>query len=138
MLAVNKLNSNAIIPKRATSGSAGYDLYACEDTIAHAGKLTKVHTGIAVQIPPNTYGRIADRSSLASKSLHVFAGVIDSDYRGEIVVLIFNHGDNDYHITAGSRIAQLILEVIATPSVVEVDKLVETERGIGGFGSTGV
>ncbi len=95
-------------------------------------------TGLAVAIPPGFYGRIAPRSGLAAKNgLDVLAGVIDSDYRGEICVLLYNTGDNQIDLPAGSKISQLIVEQIITPDAVWASDLDETARGAGGFGSTG-
>ena len=90
-------------------------------------------------IPEGHYGRVAPRSGLAVKNfIDVGAGVIDCDYRGALGVVLFNHSADDFHIKPGDRIAQLIIEKISTPDVVEVDDLDETARGAGGFGSTGV
>ena len=97
-----------------------------------------VSTGLAFAIPTGNYGRIAPRSGLAVKnSINVGAGVIDSDYRGEVRVLLFNHGDVDFVISEGDRIAQLIIEKYTPTELVEVETLGETQRGEGGFGSTG-
>lgn len=99
----------------------------------------KVKTDISIAFPHGFYARVAPRSGLAWKnSIDVGAGVIDVDYRGNVGVILFNHSDDDFKIAHGDRIAQLILERIITPDVVEVDELDETERNAGGFGSTGV
>ena len=96
-------------------------------------------TDLSVSVPPGTYGRIAPRSGLALRcGVDVGAGVVDSDYRGPVGVILFNHSDTDFSISAGDRIAQLILEKIEQADVVETDELGSTERGHGGFGSTGV
>ena len=98
-----------------------------------------VGTGLAFAIPTGNYGRIAPRSGLAVKnSLHVGAGVVDSDYRGEVKVLLFNHSDIDFEVTEGDRIAQMIIEKYTMTDLCEVEELSETARGEGGFGSTGV
>ena len=98
-----------------------------------------VDTGVSVSMPNGTYGRIAPRSGLAARhSISVGAGVVDADYRSTLKVILFNHSDADFRFSKGDRIAQLILEKIATPLVVVVDELDATERGEGGFGSTGV
>ena len=98
-----------------------------------------VHTGLVISFPPGLYGRIAPRFGLAVKKfIDVGAGVIDQDYRGEICVVLFNHSETDFEVKQGDRIAQLILEKIKTPVVQEVQNLGSTERGIGGFGSTGI
>ena len=136
-----KAVSNAIAPTRAEVGAAGYDLSACEDKIIPAGKWDKVDTGIAVEFPNYCYGRVAPRSGLAfKKGISVGAGVIDSSYRGTIQVILFNHGTDDFIVKSGDRIAQLIFEKIYTPELEEVtiEKLTTTDRGTGGFGSTGV
>lgn len=137
---VSTLNNNSIIPSRATSGSAGYDLSACENSIITAHSWKMVNTGIAIQIPTDCYARIAPRSGLTlKKGLDVGAGVVDSDYRNSIRVILFNHSDNDFIINIGDRIAQLIFEKIYTPelNIIEYNNLCNTERGVGGFGSTG-
>ncbi len=98
-----------------------------------------MQTDLSLAIPPGTYGRIAPRSGLALKhAIGVGAGVIDADYTGPIGVILFNHGQNDFTIKIGDRIAQLILEQILTPPVVQVKDIQHTERGSQGFGSTGV
>jgi dUTP pyrophosphatase len=137
-LKVKKLSSNAQLPVRASEKAAGYDLFsAYQVEIPKRGKAL-VGTDIAIAIPPGHYGRIAPRSSLASKfGLDVGAGVIDEDYRGHVMVLLFNHSDKDYIVQKGERIAQLLLERISHPPVEEVEELDITQRGSGGFGSTG-
>lgn len=133
-----KLSSTATIPTRADSGAAGYDLYAAEAIIVPARDRQLVKTDIAVALPAGTYGRIAPRSGLAwKKGLDVGAGVCDHSYVGNIGVVLFNHTDDDYEIAVGDRIAQLIITIIITPEPEEVDELPTTERGSGGFGSTG-
>ena len=139
LLQVQRLNTNAQLPVRATSGSAGYDLTSCEDKTIPARGRGLVATGLKIAIPLNTYARIAPRSGLAVKNgIDVGAGVVDSDYRGSVGVVLFNHSDEPFDIKKGDRIAQLILEYIVTPSVVELEVLDDTTRGQGGFGSTGV
>jgi dUTP pyrophosphatase len=97
-----------------------------------------IKTDIAIQVPKGHYGRVAPRSSLAWKDfVDVGAGVIDEDYRGEVKVVLYNHGESLFHVKMGDRIAQLIIEKISYPEVKEVETLEETERGSGGFGSTG-
>ena len=139
-LRVKKLSAHAVPPARASAGAAGYDLCAAYDAVVPAnGGRALVKTDVAVAVPPGTYGRVAPRSGLALKSgIDVGAGVIDEDYRGNVGVILFNHGDADFAIKAGDRIAQLVLERIAVAEVVVVEDLDATERGAGGFGSTGV
>lgn len=138
-LLVKRLTDQAILPSRGSSGAAGYDLCAAYDmTIPSKGK-GMVKTDIAIAIPDGTYGRVAPRSGLALKKfIDVGAGVIDSDYRGNVGVILFNFGEQEFEVKKGDRIAQLILERIVTPEVKEVDSLEETVRGNGGFGSTGI
>ena len=139
MLKVQKLSNNAALPKRSTDGAAGYDLCASQDCTIPAGGKGLVHTGLAISFPAGLYARIAPRSGLALKRfIDVGAGVVDADYRGEVGVVLFNHGDQDFEVKMGDRIAQLILEKIDTPPVEEVQDLDNTVRGSGGFGSTGV
>jgi dUTP pyrophosphatase len=137
-LKVRKLTPDATIPTRGSTGAVGYDLYSSVDTCVALKNRTLVDTGIAITLPPGTYGRVAPRSGLAvKKGIQVGAGVIDPDYTGEVKVLLFNDGEGDFVIKKGERIAQLIIERCETPTIEEVDSLDDTERGEGGFGSTG-
>ena len=137
-LGVKKLGYDSILPTRGADGAVGYDLYSNCDGVIAKGKRGVVSTGIAVSLPPGVYGRVAPRSGLAMKNgIQIGAGVIDPDYTGEISVIIFNMGDNDFEVKKGARIAQLILERCETPPVEEIGLLQETLRGEGGFGSTG-
>lgn len=138
-LFVQKLSPNAVLPTRGTPQAAGYDLSSAHDTVVPARGKAIVKTDLSMKVPEGTYGRIAPRSGLAWKHhIDVGAGVIDADYRGAVGVVLFNHGDKDLVIAQGDRIAQLVLEKIAIAEVVEVESLDATERGAGGFGSTGV
>lgn len=131
--------SSASLPTKASQGSAGYDLYACENCIIEPGTRKLVDTGLRITLPEGTYGRIASRSGLAYKSwIDVCAGVIDRDYTGVVKVLLHNHGNSNFNINVGDRIAQLIVERIADPLVQQVECIEETNRGSGGFGSTGL
>ena len=123
---------------RTTAGAAGYDLVAASSTVIPARGKCVVPTDIALAVPEGYYGRVAPRSGLAAKH-HIDggAGVIDSDYRGPVGVVLFNHADTDYEVAQGDRVAQLVVTKIATPQVIEVDDLDETTRGDSGFGSTG-
>jgi dUTP pyrophosphatase len=137
-LLVKKLREDAVVPSRATEFSAGYDLTSVMDVYIPDRGRVAIPTGISIRTPPDTYGRIAPRSGLALRhGIDVLAGVIDHDYSGEIVVILYNTSDTDYFVKKGDRIAQLILEKIATPDVAVVLELSDTERGDGGFGSTG-
>ena len=138
MLQVKRLTKSSKLPSRGSEFSAGYDLYASEPAVVKSKNRALAPTGIAISVPPGTYGRIAPRSGLAVKhGIDIGAGVIDFDYLGEIMIVMFNHGDADYAINAGDRVAQLILEKIETPAVLEVKELQKTTRGALGFGSTG-
>ncbi len=141
-LLIKKLNENAVVPKRQTEYSAGYDLCSAEDILCEAGKTAKVHTGIAAEVDgaKDVCLFIYARSSLAAKLGLAPAncvGVVDWDYRGEIIVALHNHSDKDYTVKTGDRIAQLVITNVLTPETEEVDELSDTERGAGGFGSTG-
>lgn len=121
-------------------GAAGYDLYASTEVVVKAFGRGLVGTGIALSLPVGVYGRVASRSGLSLKyGLEVGGGVIDRDYTGEVGVIVYNHGDCDYTVRVGDRVAQLVLERCAHFVVTEVDELyVASERGGEGFGSTGV
>jgi dUTP pyrophosphatase len=140
-----RTNPNGTIPTLGSNHSAGSDLYACineeeKNCVIPARGRKIVPTGISMVIPNGYYGRIAPRSSLAAKhGLDVGAGVIDSDYRGTIGVVLFNHSDQDYIVKNGDRIAQLIITPFRTPEFIELFQSLEnTSRGNGGFGSTGI
>jgi dUTP pyrophosphatase len=138
LLYVKKLTEHAMMPQRGTEEAAGYDLTANETVVIKSGERSLVSTGIAITVPKNTYGRIAPRSGLAFKhGIDVLAGVIDRDYTGEVKVILLNTGTSDFQVDIGDRIAQLVIEVIMLPSILQVDNLPETTRSSLGFGSTG-
>ena len=139
-LQVKRLTPTATLPVRGTAEAAGFDLSADDDVVVPAGGRRVIPTGLSVLVPEGTYGRIAPRSGLAVKhGIGVGAGVVDRDYRGEVGVVLFNHGSEDFKAERGTRIAQMILEKISdVTSCVEVEELDETVRGTGGFGSTGM
>ena len=133
-----KLNPAAVLPSRGSEHAAGLDLCSVEALRIDGGKRAAVRTGLSVAIPVGFYGRVAPRSGLALKAgIDVLAGVIDSDYRGEIRCILVNLGAEPFHINAGDRIAQLIVEQIATPGAEWAEALSDTARAHGGFGSTG-
>jgi dUTP pyrophosphatase len=133
-----KLNPSAVLPTRASSNAAGLDLYSVEDVVLAIGKIVPVRTGLSVAIPQGSYGRIAPRSGLAVKhGIDVLAGVVDSDYRGELICVLINHGDSDFLIQKNDRVAQLIIEKISTPEPEWAESLATTPRGDKGFGSSG-
>ena len=137
MLYFVKLNPNAKLPSYGSDGAIGLDLYAASPARVPPHWHALIGTGLAVAAPPGHYGRIADRSSVAAHGLHVVAGVIDPDYRGEIKVLLFNLTPTPKDIRPGDRIAQLIIECAVRLEPVWVAKLDPTVRAEGGFGSTG-
>ena len=137
-LQFKKLDSSAVLPTRGTPLSAGLDLYCIDDLQIAPGDRASARTGLSVAIPHGFYGRIAPRSGLAVKQgIDVLAGVIDADYRGEIICLLYNTGHEVVELAAGSKICQLIVEQVITPSATWADDLEETARGAAGFGSTG-
>lgn len=143
VLKIKKVQENAVIPKRATGGSAGLDLCACidEPLTLKGGDTALIPTGLAIELPGNQYGAfVFARSGLSIKhgiGLLNAVGVIDSDYRGEIKVGVINQIREAYTIEPGERIAQLVILPVAMLPVVEADSLADSERGAGGFGSTG-
>ena len=139
---IKKLNENAIIPTYGSDFSAGADLYACtnEELVIKSGETVLVKTGLAIEIPLGYGGFIYARSGLASKRGLAPAnkvGVVDCDYRGEIMVALHNHSGIDQTILPGERIAQFIIAPYIKADFEVVDELTSTQRGEGGFGSTG-
>jgi dUTP pyrophosphatase len=134
-----RLDQRAQLPKRGSLKAAGLDLYSIEKVVLEPGSRASVRTGLAVEIPEGYYGRVAPRSGLALKNgIDTLAGVIDSDYRGELLILLINTDQkNQYVVDAGSRIAQLIIEAIITPVAEWSDDLPLSDRAASGFGSTG-
>jgi dUTP pyrophosphatase len=133
-----RIDPQAILPVRATSLSAGLDLCTIEAVRIDPNCRATCRTGLSVEIPPGFYGRIAPRSGLAIRfGLDVLAGVIDSDYRGELICVLINHGEEPATFQPGDRIAQLIIEAISSPAPEWADALTKTERSEGGFGSSG-
>ena len=139
---VKKLNENATIPTYGSEFAAGADLYACleGDVTIEPAQTVLIHTGLAMEIPEGLVGLIYARSGLASKKGLAPAnkvGVIDSDYRGEIMVALHNHGDKAQTVSHGERIAQIVFAPFYAADFKLVDELSDTVRGAGGFGSTG-
>jgi len=138
VLSFLRLDPAATLPTRGSSQSAGLDLFSIEEVAIGSRQRALVRTGLAVAIPEGHYGRIAPRSGLALRTgLDVLSGVIDADYRGEIGCLLYNTGDETINLPAQSKICQLIIEKIIMPTPAWADDISETERGSGGFGSTG-
>jgi dUTP pyrophosphatase len=141
LVRIKRLHPDAKIPQYQTSGSSGMDLHCLEPVHLQARRVFVARTGIAVEIPPGYEGQIRPRSGLAAKSCVTVLnspGTIDSDYRGEICVILFCHAWDGRKFDAGDRIAQLVISPVMLANVVEVAELDDTERGGGGFGSTGV
>ena len=134
---VKRLTSDASLPGSAHPGDLGYDLFSAEDVVIPPGKQHKVKIGIALQFPDGWGGIIKDRSSVASARVYSSAGVIDSGYRGEVMVLLRNDSDADYAINKGDKVAQMIPVQSVQMEVVELDELLETSRNEKGFGSSG-
>lgn len=141
-ICVKKLKTNAILPTYGSAEAAGADLYAClEETIViQPGESAFIPTGLAMELPKGCAGLIYARSGLACKRGLAPAnkvGVIDSDYRGEFIVVLHNHGPEAQEVSHGERIAQLVITPVITPGFTEVQELTDTARSAGGFGSTG-
>ncbi|MBR6572967.1 MAG: dUTP diphosphatase [Clostridia bacterium] len=141
-LRIKKLNSSAVIPSYGSASAAGADLYACEgaEVTIQPGETKLIHTGIAMEIPEGYVGLVYARSGIAVKRGLAPAnkvGVIDSDYRGEIMVAIHNHSGEEQTIADAERIAQIVITPYLTVDFTLAEELDETDRGVGGFGSTG-
>ena len=139
---VKKVHPNATIPTYGSAEAAGADLYACleEAVVIQPGEVFWVPTGIALEVPKGCAGLIYARSSLGTKRGLAPAnkvGVVDSDYRGEVKVVLFNHSKQPQTLEPNERVAQLIITPVLTPAYEEVEELSDTSRGVGGFGSTG-
>ncbi len=138
---IKLLNENAVIPQYQTKGAAGFDLHAAEACVIEPGKSALVGTGLAIAIEEGYELQIRPRSGLAAKnqiSVLNSPGTVDSDYRGEIKVILVNHGNNTFDVKTGDRIAQGVVAQAIQAKFVVVEKLDETVRGSGGFGSTGI
>lgn len=139
---VKRVRASAVLPTYGSPGAAGADLYACleEDIVVAPGESAFVPTGLAMEIPQGYAGLIYARSGLACKRGLAPAnkvGVVDSDYRGEFMVVLHNHGTTVQTVSNGDRIAQLVITPVLVPQYNEVDDLSDTARSSGGFGSTG-
>ena len=132
------LSATTLIPERASLGAAGYDIYADDCGVIPSYTRWAVSTGWAMEMPDGYYAEIRPRSGLAVKyGIDTLAGVIDSDYRGEVKVVLINHHQEDFTVSAGDRIAQLVFRKHETPNIMLVDELGGSVRGAAGFGSTG-
>lgn len=128
---------NGYAPTKAHAGDAGWDLKSPVDMVIRANGSAFIPLGIAVEIPGGCYGAIESRSGLAKRCIQCHRGIIDSNYRGEIGVQVYNHGEYDYHIQAGDRICQLIIHKYEHVAIGQVSELSESNRGANGFGSSG-
>ena len=139
MIQLQRISAHDLpLPKQATDGAAGFDLMSRFEVFIPAGGRRSISTGFAWAIPLGQVGMIRPRSGLAVRNgIDVLAGVIDADYRGEVAVVLVNHGDTSLQINAGDRIAQMVVQPCMVGVTVECDELPSTERGNGGFGSTG-
>ncbi len=138
VLKVKKIDAGAKLPTRATMGDAGLDLYSVEEIAIQPGDRLVVKTGVAMEIPFGYAGLVWDKSGLAAKKgLKTMGGVIDAGYRGEIQVVLANLGNEPHTIAVGDKIAQLLIQKVDLPEVSEAAGLSDSERGDGGFGSSG-
>jgi len=141
-LKIRLCRENAVLPKRGSEESAGLDLSAClnEAVTIAPGKIEKIPTGLAMELPKGTGGFVFARSGLGSRGISLAngVGVIDSDYRGELSVVLINHSGADFTVAPGDRIAQLVVMPVCFPEIVLTEDLSDTKRGAGGFGSTGL
>lgn len=138
LIQIKKLNEDATIPTKANKTDAGYDLYSIEDYEIPRECKKGIRTGISMAIPDGYVGLIWPRSGLAAKyAIDTLAGVIDSGYRGEVIVLLQNHGPANVKINKGDRVAQILFQSIAQLPLLEVANLEESDRGENGFGSSG-
>jgi dUTP pyrophosphatase len=139
-LKVKKLHPDAIIPSYAHPGDAGLDLFSVEETSIAPGDSKMVKTGISIELPEGTEGQVRPRSGLALKhqiTLLNSPGTIDEGYRGEVGIIIINHGREDFAVTKEMKLAQLLIKPVLRVEIEEIDELSDTARGAGGFGSTG-
>lgn len=136
---IKKLKPDAVLPNYAHQGDAGMDMYAAEDVHIKKGERAKVPTGVAMEIPEGYVGLVWDKSGLSmNHGLKTLGGVIDSGYRGEVMIGIINLSDNqDYTVVRGHKIAQLLIQKVEAPIIREVEELEDSHRGEKGFGSTG-
>lgn len=137
-LRIRKTNHDATVPAYGSDQASGLDLAAAAECILQPGQIARIPTGIAVEIPIGCEGQVRPRSGLSSRGIVAILGTVDADYRGEIHVLLENRSDGPCTIFPGDRIAQLVIAPVARVDLEVVEELSETERGEGGFGSTGI
>lgn len=134
---IKKVHPDAVLPKFAHDGDAGMDLYSVENLILKPQHRAKIKTGIAMELPNDFVILILDKSGVSLKGIKTLGGVIDPIYRGEMHVTLINLSSKNFEIKKGQKIAQILIQKIERPKLVEVDELSETQRGVNGFGSTG-
>ena len=137
---IKKIRDNAVTPRYEHDGDAGMDLYAVEDSVLHPGERKLIPTGFQVEVPKGYEMQVRPKSGLALKhgiTVLNTPGTVDSCYRGEVGVIILNTSDRDYEVNAGEKVAQAVIARVEKAVVEEVEELTETQRGAGGFGSTG-
>ena len=140
-LKVKKLTPTAKLPNYAHATDSGMDLYADESVVIQPGHHELVQTGIAIALPPNTEAQVRPKSGIALKTAVTVLntpGTVDEGFRGEIGVILINLGDESYHVEKGKKIAQMVIVPVLRPEIVVVDDLDDSDRGVGGFGSTGL
>ncbi len=140
-LKVKKLHELAIIPYYAHPQDAGLDLFSIDELIINPGESKLIRTGISIELPPGTEAQIRPRSGLTLKhqiTVLNTPGTIDENYRGEICIILINHGQNSFEVTPRMKIAQMVIASVLSVKVETVDQLSTTDRNIGGFGSTGL
>lgn len=136
-LKIFRSSVDARLPELGSDGAAGYDLFSVEDQVISGRNQALVSTGLSLEIPLGFYAQVKSRSGLATKGIHVGAGVIDADYRGVVKVLLMNHGSEPFSVENGAKIAQMLILPVLHPVLEEVKCLSSTARGESGFGSTG-
>lgn len=141
LLKVERIHKDAIIPNCAHEGDAGLDLYSIEEKVINPGESALIKTGIKLELPPQSEAQVRPRSGLALKfgiTVLNTPGTIDEGYRGEVGVILINHGKNTFTVEKGMKIAQMVIKPVWKIDVIEVEELSSTERAEGGFGSTGL
>ena len=140
-LRFKRIHPDAVLPSYAHPSDAGMDVRSVEDLVLAPGRRALVHTGLVMLLPPGYEAQVRPRSGLALKSgvtVLNTPGTIDSGYRGEVGVILINLGDSEFQVRKGDKVAQLVIAPVTQPEIAEADAVDETDRGAGGFGSTGV
>jgi dUTP pyrophosphatase len=134
---VKRLHEKAKIPVRAHHDDAGMDIFSCGEHLVPARQTIKIPTGLAFELPEGYVGLIWDKGSVSSKGIKTLGGVIDAGYRGELVIVVHNLQDAPYTFAHGDKVAQMLIQKVEFPEIIEAETLSESRRGTGGFGSTG-